>query len=179
MIVEDGREAGPRRLQRLVWGIALIVLGGLAGLWLEYGDRLPDGKGLSDNIRKFVQDYLPDQTPQAALTPVAEASPPVSGDLPRDPKVTWASMEGVRMADYMPPRAVDEEVDGESTVACRWDANGRVTGCTILSERPAGYGFGQATLRLVYAHGRVESTDPADTLSAGEGLKMRFRWVME
>ena len=45
-----------------------------------------------------------------------------------------------------PPKALQNKVGGSATLRCAF-ANGAPTGCRILAETPAGYGFGMAVLR--------------------------------
>lgn len=50
---------------------------------------------------------------------------------------------------YYPDRAQRMEVSGRVTMRCRVTESGELTQCQIASETPAGYGFGDAALRLV------------------------------
>jgi protein TonB len=49
---------------------------------------------------------------------------------------------------YYPELAQKLGVEGDVTMACTATADGRLTSCTILSETPPGYGFGQTALDL-------------------------------
>jgi protein TonB len=40
----------------------------------------------------------------------------------------------------------------EVVLKCDIDRNGRASGCEVVSETPAGQGFGQAALRIVRRH---------------------------
>jgi TonB family protein len=46
-----------------------------------------------------------------------------------------------------PPAAGAEQVDGRARVSCTVTAEGRLVDCAVISEEPAGYGFGDAALR--------------------------------
>lgn len=184
MIVEDEREAAARRLKRLVvWLIVALLLFVGAGLLAEYTKPLPTLSQVSDSIEAFLSEEVTRQTrhePRPYDVPAVEASPPVPVDIDSNTiNARWDLGDDVDLADYMPDKAIDANAKGESTVACRWDAGGRVTGCTIISESPQGFGFGQATLRLMRDHGRVAARNPDGTFTAGEGLKIRFRWVVD
>jgi len=62
----------------------------------------------------------------------------------------WAEKpNGEDLARYYPERAARLEKEGRATVLCRVDARGRLQDCKILDESPEGYGFGDATLKLV------------------------------
>lgn len=41
------------------------------------------------------------------------------------------------------------EVAGSATLSCRVQAAGTVTGCTVVSETPGGYGFGRSAQQLL------------------------------
>lgn len=47
-----------------------------------------------------------------------------------------------------PTRAQFEGVEGRAVIGCTIGANGHLEGCTVVSEDPAGYGFGEATLAV-------------------------------
>lgn len=55
------------------------------------------------------------------------------------------------LAAYYPPRAVSREVEGEVMLDCRVLTTGHLS-CSILSETPENYGFGQAALRIARDH---------------------------
>jgi protein TonB len=48
---------------------------------------------------------------------------------------------------YYPPRALEREQDGRVMLDCLVDSGGRIS-CTVLSEDPSGWGFGEAALRI-------------------------------
>lgn len=48
---------------------------------------------------------------------------------------------------YYPQRALDREQEGRVVLDCLVDANGRIS-CTVASEDPSGWGFGEAALRI-------------------------------
>jgi protein TonB len=54
------------------------------------------------------------------------------------------------MAAYFPDRAQRMNVEGRATFRCTVTAGGTLTGCSITSESPADYGFGEATLKLTH-----------------------------
>jgi len=167
MIVEDGRQDGPKRLKQVAVSVLLL----LAVLALKLA--VADGR-LAAVLQRFSNTHH--QTERL----VAEATPPVSEVDGDTLNARWEKFApDAQLPDYMPQKAMEAGVSGKSTVVCRWDAAGRVSGCTILSETPAGYGFGQATLRLLYDHGRVVPARPDEPFGAGEGLVMRFRWTLE
>jgi len=47
-----------------------------------------------------------------------------------------------------PARALDNQIEGDASMDCLVTADGKLAGCRIASENPAGFGFGQAALDL-------------------------------
>lgn len=80
-----------------------------------------------------------------ATEPVVEAprGPPII----RSPQ--WISRpNGDQLARAYPPRAITRSVEGSASLSCRVQAAGTVTGCTVVSETPGGYGFGRSAQQL-------------------------------
>lgn len=62
---------------------------------------------------------------------------------------SWQSRPGAAdMARFYPPRALAEDIEGKAVMRCAVTAAGTLTGCVVLSETPAGKGFGAAAVRL-------------------------------
>jgi len=110
-----------------------------------------------------------DLTPNNVTTvttkgPATLEPPPVSGAgtsvEPGPVYVTprWKAFpDAATLTDYYPPRALDNEVEGSASVQCTvLDAAGHVR-CTVVSESPKGYGFGQQTVKMVEEKGRVDT----------------------
>jgi protein TonB len=53
-----------------------------------------------------------------------------------------------QMADYVPWLARRNRIGGEVLLSCVIDERNRARRCIVLSEKPAGHGYGPATLRL-------------------------------
>jgi TonB family protein len=49
---------------------------------------------------------------------------------------------------YYPPEAIAQAKGGMTSIRCRVALNGRLTSCRVISEFPAGYGFGKAALSM-------------------------------
>ena len=80
-----------------------------------------------------------------ATEPVVEPTrgPPVI----RSPQ--WISRPtGDQLTRAYPSRALKGEVSGSASLSCRVQAAGTVTGCTVVSETPGGYGFGRSAQQL-------------------------------
>jgi protein TonB len=68
------------------------------------------------------------------------------------------------MQEYYPDRALRMNAGGKATVRCTVTKSGALTGCSILSEDPPDFGFGQATLSVTHIWKiRPKSVDGAPT----------------
>ena len=66
-----------------------------------------------------------------------------------DYPVSWKSKPDADLLQSVyPPEALERSVDGAVRLDCRVTATGKTSNCTILSETPAEYGFGQAALSI-------------------------------
>ncbi len=79
-------------------------------------------------------------------------------------------------ARYYPERAQEREVEGRATVECIVGADGRLS-CTVTSEDPPGYGFGEATLRVA-RHFRVAPATRDGVATSGGRIRRTIRWVL-
>ncbi len=61
---------------------------------------------------------------------------------------------------------------GEVTLACTGNANGTIIGCTIVSENPLGYGFGQAAVTAM----RDARTTPRPTSAGTRSIRLTVRF---
>lgn len=85
--------------------------------------------------------------------------------------------DGAVLANYYPARAMDNEVEGSATVQCVvLDLAGRVS-CVTVSEKPGGYGFGAATVRMVQDKGRVDVTQ--GNVQVGSVLRQTVTWRLD
>lgn len=79
----------------------------------------------------------------AATAAGAPASPPLSDAA----KIDWARMPSAEgMARHYPARAKAAGLGGWAIITCRADRAGKLHGCKVADEAPAGFGFGAATL---------------------------------
>lgn len=121
----------------------------------------------------------PDLTSPPTPTPI-----PVAIDPPPAPPtpavlsgVTWLEQPDARdFARYYPDRAQERGQEGRATVECIVDAGGRLS-CTITSEDPPGWGFGEATLR-VSRHFRVAAATSSGQATSGGRIRRTIRWVL-
>jgi protein TonB len=85
-------------------------------------------------------------------TATGTSSDPVV-EAPRGPPVItsprWVSQPNAeQLGRAYPNRAIQSSVSGSASLSCLVRANGTVTGCSVLSETPGGYGFGRSALSL-------------------------------
>lgn len=55
--------------------------------------------------------------------------------------------DGAALIHMYPREAMAQGIEGQATIECDVLNDGRLHGCVIVNETPAGYGFGEATLR--------------------------------
>lgn len=91
--------------------------------------------------------------PEAPLPPPPEQTVREEPPKPQAPRTItnpdWSSRpSGDDVARFYPDRAQRLEMSGSVTLNCLVTAKGTVSGCTVLSETPADFGFGEAALKL-------------------------------
>jgi len=103
-----------------------------------------------------------------------EAGPPVKPSPPPQPPlmpVRWAWFPGADdMTNYYPRRAAKDEIEGSVTIECSLTGDGAPTDCKVVNERPARYGFGRATIRMVGDRAR------AGTFTSGQRFRQTVTW---
>lgn len=67
--------------------------------------------------------------------------------------------------DSIPTKALEEGVSGEATISCTATALGVVDTCSIESERPEGYGFGQAAITILQS-GALHPSEDGEAIAA-------------
>lgn len=66
----------------------------------------------------------------------------------------WARRPSLAdLARFYPEAATKGAVSGDVTLVCRVDRQGALSSCDIAAETPAGYGFGQAALKIAQSYG--------------------------
>lgn len=84
--------------------------------------------------------------PLASLTPTPEPTPPRAPDIGNP---NWLKRPGPsEFARFYPDRAARMNQEGSATITCAVTASGSLTGCRLVRETPADFGFGSATLKL-------------------------------
>lgn len=90
--------------------------------------------------------------------PIVEAPPvitevPVAVDPPPSPpsvitNPTWLERpDGRQYSEHYPERALEREREGRVVLDCVVDSGGRLA-CSVASEEPSGWGFGNAAIRI-------------------------------
>lgn len=111
--------------------------------------------------------------------PVENASPAATPNPPPARVITNPSWSRQPNADQMmrayPSRALDAGRSGSAVLSCLVQANGNVTGCNVMSETPAGEGFGRAAQQLS-RHFRINPRT-VDGTAEGSRVSINLRFV--
>jgi len=78
-----------------------------------------------------------------------------------------------QLRSYYPARAAAAGLDGEATLRCDITPQIVLLNCRLKSENPAGFGFGEAALRLA----KLSRPNPRAQLPASRGAPMRFTFT--
>ena len=107
----------------------------------------------SNNVVEPLPIEPPDVVTPPPIGPLAKLDPPpVVTNPPADPLImnpTWLNRpDGDDLARHYPDAAIRRELEGLATISCTVTAKGSIGGCAVVSETPAGAGFGQAAVKL-------------------------------
>ncbi|CAL4869997.1 hypothetical protein MMA231_04295 (plasmid) [Asticcacaulis sp. MM231] len=78
------------------------------------------------------------------------------------------------MSKYYPSKAYSDEVEGLAVLDCQIGAGGSVIACSVISESPRGYGFGQAT--IAFLKGAMQMKP--GTYKANDHIKSTLKWTL-
>ena len=90
----------------------------------------------------------------------------------------WTFPSGERAVQLFPDKAIKERVQGQATVECIIQRDGKISSCTVISETPEDYGFGAATAELFVRYAHVNPKSINGGLKGGEFKKFTYRWVL-
>jgi periplasmic protein TonB len=121
----------------------------------------------------------PDLSAPPTPTPIPVAvDPPPAPPSPMLTGVTWLQQpNGNDYARLYPPRALEREQTGVVTVDCLVGGDGRIA-CSIVSEDPQGWGFGEATLRIARQFRVAAQTSDGRPTSGGR-IRRTIRWALQ
>lgn len=80
-------------------------------------------------------------------------------------------------ARHYPPRALEQRIEARVELDCTSAADGRLS-CSVASEEPKGWEFGDATLRLASLF-RLAPTTRTGEASAGRSLRLPVMWRIQ
>lgn len=122
----------------------------------EQPKRITPHKPIATNTAVAV-DPLPIDPPDLVtpppIGPVAKLNPPPAPVRPApDPVIgdpSWLRLpDGDDLARHYPDAAIRRGLEGAATISCTVTAKGAIGGCEVVSETPAGAGFGAAAVKL-------------------------------
>lgn len=130
---------------------------------------------------------LTSDTPPSLSVPIPDApvasTPTVETPEPQPPATptvidspSWVSRPtAAQLLNAYPRRALGNEVAGSATLRCVVSASGAMASCSVASESPGGYGFGDAAMRLTpYFRINPRTVDGAPVDGAVVRIPLRF-----
>jgi protein TonB len=77
------------------------------------------------------------------------------------------------LASYYPRRAMARDISGQVLLDCLVDTNGALN-CSVISETPTNWGFGQAALRIAEDHRMVPATRDGQAVQGRYRMRVPF-----
>lgn len=118
--------------------------------------------------------------------PVEELPPLTPATFPADPGPVVVSYPPPTISDptwvrrprdlgrYYPARARERGIEGSATLNCAVDTGGALH-CTVVSETPTGWGFGEAAVRMAGDHRMVPASRDGQAIEARHRMVIPFR----
>ncbi len=122
----------------------------------ELVSETPEGYGFGQSALRIVRrgqlipsaDGQPYRNFQITVPFGLDTGEPDDAEAPPAPRAIWKSAPSPRARDF-PSEASYAGVSGTASITCTASPEGIPQGCFIASETPAGYGFGEAAMRIV------------------------------
>ncbi|NEX94475.1 hypothetical protein [Caulobacter sp. 17J65-9] len=109
--------------------------------------------------------------PEGAAPPVLRSA---AADAPAAPTPKWTNLTAGLVLRYQPGWGILHGVGGEARVDCRLSAQGRAEDCRVLSEAPAGWGYGKAAQAVIE---RLQADAAAQPELVGQRFEQTLRWT--
>ena len=109
-----------------------------------------------------------------AVWPLATAADPAASP-PAPPATAAAPPPSSAALAYYPPAAKAAGVEGEAKLRCERDAHAALRNCQLVSETPAGQGFGAAALALAAQSPDNPKVDIPDSARPPIDIAVRFQ----
>lgn len=90
----------------------------------------------------------------------------------------WTYPPGDVMLRSYPQDAVNQAVAGTAVIDCQIAPSGAMSSCSLISESPAGYGFGDATVRVFVDNCHVDPATVADGIQPGDHHRFTYKWTI-
>ena len=117
---------------------------------------------------------------QPIPSPPVPITPHVLPQIPEPPEGyiagNWSYPPIDDMQAAYPAKALDDEVDGQVKIDCLVAVTGRLISCKVLSETPAGYGFGTATAGLFVKFTHVDIMSVPGGIKPGVRHQFTYDW---
>jgi protein TonB len=81
------------------------------------------------------------------------------------------------LAQFYPQRALDANREGVAQLSCTMGAQGTLANCSVVSETPDGFGFGQAALKAAQ-DARLSPTTINGVPVDGRPIQFRSRFAL-
>jgi len=100
---------------------------------------------------------------------------PQAPDLTGQAAPTW--LTAPTLAQFYPQRALDADREGVAQLSCTVGAQGNLANCSVVSETPDGFGFGQAALKAAQ-DARLSPTTINGVPVDGRPIQFRSRFAL-